>query len=40
MTVTVPGKTPLGRLINLTRSVTPVPKSDVEREEQVATKTR
>ena len=33
MKVTVPGRTPLERLINLTKSVA-VPKSDVEREEQ------
>lgn len=34
MKVTVPGKTPLERLINLTKSVIAVPKSDIEREEQ------
>ena len=34
MKVTVPGRTPLERLINLTKSVIAVPKSDIEREEQ------
>jgi len=32
--VTVPGRTPLERLENLTKRVIAVPKEDVEREEQ------
>lgn len=34
MKVTVPGKTPMERLSNLTKRVIAVPKSEVEREEQ------
>jgi hypothetical protein len=32
--ITVPGKTPMERLTNLTKRVIAVPKEDVEREEQ------
>ena len=34
MKVTVPGKTPMDRLANLTKRVVAVPKDEVEREEQ------
>lgn len=34
MKVTVPGKTPMERLSNLTKRVIAVPKEEVEREEQ------
>jgi hypothetical protein len=34
MKVTVPGKTPMERLSNLTKRVIAVPKDEVEREEQ------
>jgi len=34
MKITVPGKTPMERLSNLTKRVIAVPKSEVEREEQ------
>jgi hypothetical protein len=34
MKVTVPGKTPMERLANLTKRVIAVPKDEVEREEQ------
>lgn len=34
MKVTVPGRTPMERLTNLTKRVIAVPKDEVEREEQ------
>jgi hypothetical protein len=34
MKVTIPGKTPMERLSNLTKRIIAVPKEDVEREEQ------
>jgi hypothetical protein len=34
MKITVPGKTPMERLTNLTKRVIAVPKDEVEREEQ------
>jgi hypothetical protein len=34
MKVTIPGKTPMERLTNLTKRVIAVPKSEIEREEQ------
>ena len=40
MKVTVPGRTPMERLANLTKRVVAVPKYEVEREEQKWRKTR
>lgn len=34
MKITVPGRTPLERLSNLTKRIVAVPKDEVEREEQ------
>jgi hypothetical protein len=34
MKITVPGKTPLERLTNLTKRIISVPKNEVEREER------
>ena len=40
MKVTIPGKTPMERLSNLTKRVIAVPKDEIEREEQKWRKNR